>query len=175
VVDSHAHLGICEPPASELVAAARDAGVDRILTVGISEEHNLTAIEHAAAYPGVFACVGRHPNKSEGFDAEAEAQLAELATRDEVRAIGETGLDYHDLPSQKAAKDKKVQVFARALQGETGTYEFEWQERVNRGPEDGILSPDRDCAGCRSSARHPPARQGRVDGCARGGLRDTAA
>ena len=31
VVDTHAHLSLCEPPAAELVAAAREAGVRRIL------------------------------------------------------------------------------------------------------------------------------------------------
>ena len=37
VVDTHAHLGMCEPGGGELVAAAREAGVRRILTVGIDE------------------------------------------------------------------------------------------------------------------------------------------
>ena len=45
-------------------------------------------------------------------------------------AIGETGLDYHSLPSVLAAKDKKVQVFANALQGET-------EEQIDASIEDG--------------------------------------
>jgi TatD DNase family protein len=47
------------------------------------------------------------------------APLRELAKSPRVVALGESGLDYHSLPSREAAKDKKVQVFANALQGET--------------------------------------------------------
>jgi TatD DNase family protein len=47
-----------------------------------------------------------------------------------VVAIGETGLDYHRLPTLEAAKQKKVQVFSRALQGET-------EEEVEASIEDG--------------------------------------
>jgi TatD DNase family protein len=95
VVDTHAHLGMCEPADGELVAAARKAGVNRILTVGLGEDSNPGAIELARAYEEVFAAIGRHPNSAAGFDDEAAAALEELAAADEVVAIGETGLDWY--------------------------------------------------------------------------------
>ena len=62
MIDSHTHLDLCEPPDTELVAAAVDAGVSRIVTVGhtikmVSE--NLSSvgaairlrIDHAAIIP----------------------------------------------------------------------------------------------------------------------------
>jgi TatD DNase family protein len=95
VVDTHAHLSICEPAETELVAAAREAGVRRILTVGLDEASNREAIETAEAHDEVFACVGRHPNSAAGFDASATADIEALADHPRVRAIGETGLDYY--------------------------------------------------------------------------------
>jgi TatD DNase family protein len=95
VVDSHAHLGMCEPGEAELVSAARDAGVRRILTVGIDDGSNREAVAAAEAHEAVFACVGRHPNSADGFDERAGAGIEELASHERVRAIGETGLDYY--------------------------------------------------------------------------------
>jgi TatD DNase family protein len=95
VVDTHAHLGVCEPADEELVTAARRVGVRRILTVGLDEESNREAIAAAEAHEGVFASVGRHPNSAAGFDRAAERDIEELAASERVRAIGETGLDYY--------------------------------------------------------------------------------
>lgn len=93
MVDTHAHLGLCEPGADELVLAAREAGVRRVLTVGLDEASNREAIADAEAHEEVFASVGRHPNSAAGFDAAAAADVAELAAHPRVRAIGETGID----------------------------------------------------------------------------------
>ncbi len=94
MVDTHAHLSLCEPPAAELVAAAREAGVRRILTIGIDEASNRKAVALAAELDGVFASVGRHPNSAGGFDHAAAAQISGLARDPSVLAVGETGLDF---------------------------------------------------------------------------------
>jgi TatD DNase family protein len=95
MVDTHCHLGLGDPSAAELIAAARGAGVRRMLTVGLDEETNAEAIALAAAHEEVLACVGRHPNSATGFDDEAAAAIAGLAADDRVAAVGETGLDYY--------------------------------------------------------------------------------
>ncbi|MQA73603.1 MAG: YchF/TatD family DNA exonuclease [Solirubrobacterales bacterium] len=95
MVDTHCHLGLCEPDESELVTAARAAGVRRMLTVGIDEDSNAAAIESAEAHEEVLACVGRHPNGAGGFDDAAAARLQELAAHPRVAAVGETGLDFY--------------------------------------------------------------------------------
>lgn len=108
MVDTHAHLSICEPADAELVAAARDAGVRRILTVGLDETSNREAIVAAEAHDDVFACVGRHPNSAGGFDAAAAADIEALAADPAVRAIGETGLDYY---RDGAPRDDQLHAF----------------------------------------------------------------
>lgn len=95
MIDSHAHLGSCKPEPAELVALAREAGVGRILTVGLDERTNREAIEHAEAFEGVYVAAGRHPNAANGFDEQAAADIGQLAAHPRVRAIGETGLDFY--------------------------------------------------------------------------------
>jgi TatD DNase family protein len=106
VVDTHAHLGVCEPDDGELVANARRAGVRRILTVGLDELSNREAIAAAEAHAEVFASVGRHPNSAAGFDEQAATDIEELAAHERVRAIGETGLDYYRDSSSREAQDE---------------------------------------------------------------------
>jgi len=95
VVDTHAHLGLCEPDESALVAAAREAGVRRVLTVGLGEDSNPGAVEAARRHEEVFASVGRHPNGAGGFDQAAVEAIEELCAEPGVVAIGETGLDFY--------------------------------------------------------------------------------
>jgi TatD DNase family protein len=95
VIDSHCHLGVCKPPSDELVAAARQVGVERMLTIGLDERSNADAVRLAHEHEEVFAAVGRHPNSAMGFDRAAAEAIEELAADPMVRAIGETGLDFY--------------------------------------------------------------------------------
>jgi len=95
VIDSHTHLASCEPSDAELVAAAADAGVRRIVTVGTDGASCRAALVAAEAFPQVYAAIGRHPNEATGFDDADLAELKALAAHERCVAIGETGLDYH--------------------------------------------------------------------------------
>lgn len=95
MIDSHAHIGVCKPPADELVGEARMLGIERILTIGLDEVSNADAVRIAREHEGVFAAVGRHPNSALGFDDGAADAIEKLATDPLVRAIGETGLDFY--------------------------------------------------------------------------------
>jgi len=95
VVDTHAHLALCEPSEDELIGSAREAGVSRILTVGLGEDSNPGAVASARTSEEVFASVGRHPNSANGFDDAAAAAIEELCSEPGVVAVGETGLDFY--------------------------------------------------------------------------------
>jgi TatD DNase family protein len=95
MIDSHTHLDLCEPPNTELVAAAERAGVVRILTVGTDGASCRAALAAAEAFPQVYAAIGRHPNYATGFDDADLAELRALAAHPRCLAIGETGLDYY--------------------------------------------------------------------------------
>ena len=121
LVETHAHLDYPDfaNDFDDVLRRATEAGVTRILTIGTSIESSRRAIALAEKYPNIFAVIGVHPTYAEEAPDDVITPLRELAKSPRVVALGETGLDYHSLPSREAAKDKKVQVFANALQGET--------------------------------------------------------
>ena len=50
MIDSHTHLDSCRPPNEDLVRVAADAGVRRILTVGMDGESCRSALAAAEAF-----------------------------------------------------------------------------------------------------------------------------
>ena len=95
MIDSHTHLAFAQASDDELVGAAREAGVTRMLTVGIDAESCRQALDASERFEDVWAAIGRHPNAATGFtDADLE-ELRELAQHPRCAAIGETGLDFY--------------------------------------------------------------------------------
>ena len=79
------------------MAAAREVGVKRILTIGIDERSRRAALAAAEALDEVYAAIGHHPNNATGYDDAITAELREQAQHPRCLAIGETGLDdYRD-------------------------------------------------------------------------------
>src|SRR5205807_2010077 len=95
VIDSHTHLDFCEPPDAELVAAAVEMGVERILAVGTNGASCRAALQAAEDFPQVYASIGRHPSEATGFDDADLAELKALVAHPKCVAVGETGLDYY--------------------------------------------------------------------------------
>ena len=105
--DSHTHLDIMGLPVPGVLEAARAAGIERVITVGVDLESSRWSARCAAEYASVFAAVAIHPNGTAvaggpaaagGDVASADAVLAEIETLaglPQVRAVGETGLDYY--------------------------------------------------------------------------------
>lgn len=110
MIDSHTHLDSCEPPNEELVAAAADVGVDRILTIGMDSASCRSALLAAEAFPQVLAAVGRHPNSATGFDGADLAELRALAAHDRCAAIGETGLDFFRDTAPRADQERAFEA-----------------------------------------------------------------
>jgi len=113
MIDSHTHLDHGPAPEDELVAAAREAGVTRILTIGMDPGSCRAALAAAERFEEVFAAVGRHPNSAEGFDDDAAAELAELARDPRCRAVGETGLDFY---RDRAPHADQARAFAAQIE-----------------------------------------------------------
>lgn len=106
MIDSHTHLDQCREPTAELVAAAVEAGVERILTVGMDGATCRAALAASEDFPQVFAAIGRHPNSARGFDDADLAELRALAAHERCRAIGETGLDFYRDRAPRADQER---------------------------------------------------------------------
>lgn len=122
LVETHAHLDYPDFAADfdDVLRRATEAGVTRIITIGTSVESSRRAVELADRYPNIFAVIGVHPTYVEESGEDVITPLRELAKSSRVVAIGETGLDYHSLPSVELSKDRKTtQVFLKALQTST--------------------------------------------------------
>jgi TatD DNase family protein len=110
-VDSHCHVHDERIPdgTAGAVAAAHEAGVTTMITVGCDRVTSEAAIAAAAAHPGVFATVGLHPHEA---DAGVES-IADLLDTPGIVAVGEAGLDYYyDHAPRSAQRD----AFAAQIQ-----------------------------------------------------------
>jgi len=117
LIDTHAHLDYpdFQNDLEEVIAAAHKAGVQRIISIGTGLESSRRAVALAERFDCVHAVVGLHPTF---VDEESEGWLEGirgLASHPKVAAIGETGMDYHRLPSEKLASSAGIS----ALQAET--------------------------------------------------------
>lgn len=99
LVDSHCHLQAdhFQGDVDEVIAAARLAGVERILVPGWDPASSAGAVELAGRVPWLDAAVGVHPHEAARVDATGWAEVVALAAEPSVVAIGETGLDFDRL------------------------------------------------------------------------------
>jgi TatD DNase family protein len=99
--DSHCHLEMIDMAVADTLAQATAAGITRVITVGTDVSSSRWAARCAASFPQVHAAVAIHPNETAAIAAspgDRDAVLAEitsLAALAQVRAVGETGLDYY--------------------------------------------------------------------------------
>ncbi len=123
IIDTHAHLDAKEfdRDRDDVVKRAAEAGVTRIVTVGVDIESSREAVEMADAYPGVYAAVGVHPTSAHTVTEEGWIDvIRKLAGHPKVVAIGEIGLDYYHPPrgglDDAAYRARQSEFFTRQLE-----------------------------------------------------------
>ncbi len=124
--DSHCHLTdrAFRADRTAVLARAREAGVERVVTIASDAEDSRAALELARANNGVWCTAGIHPHavKDSSASATGAAATGGSATLDPLRevaahprcvAIGETGLDYFYDNAPRAAQRRS---FARHVE-----------------------------------------------------------
>ncbi len=113
VVDNHTHLDIPgsqregeltdEATVSDLLARAASVGVPRAVQIGCDLPGARWTVEVVGRHPALVGGVALHPNEAPRLAERGELEsamdeIAALATRPRIRAVGETGLDYFRTP-----------------------------------------------------------------------------
>lgn len=118
LVDSHCHLDRLkldkyDGDLTRALQAARDAGVGKMLCVGISLDNREAVTSLAESFDDVVASVGVHPLDVESGLA-TEAQLVSWGQHPKVVALGESGLDYYYSDESKLIQQESFAVHLRA-------------------------------------------------------------
>ncbi|MCD6338501.1 MAG: TatD family hydrolase [Verrucomicrobia bacterium] len=119
--DTHAHLDdrVFATDLEEVLRRAAEAGVEKIITLGVDPESSRRATELAERFPNIYAAVGAHPGAANDLKAPSLAlkTIRELARREKVVAIGEIGMDFHwldranpPLPPDRAEEIRRRQA-----------------------------------------------------------------
>jgi TatD DNase family protein len=131
MIDTHCHLTDerLGQQLGEVLARAKSAGVNQIITIGTSIADSIVAAKLCASptvhesgvdvrctvgiHPGYL--LGSTPDASEQGDPAAVARLGGLLGDACVAAVGEIGLDYH-YTKEPTVLGRQREVFARLLQ-----------------------------------------------------------
>ena len=115
LVDTHCHLdwSAFDADRDEVIRRAIEAGVTRMVTIGVDLASSRRAVELGERYAGVYASIGVHPNDVADFSRDTLNELRKLAQHPKVVAIGEIGLDRY---WRTVAPDAQKRAFEAQLE-----------------------------------------------------------
>ena len=113
-IDTHCHLDKLDSTPEEAIIEAKQAGVQRMITVSVDEPSLDFVSSMVQQFPEVYGSVGFHPHDASELTEDLEQKIRKLALEEKkLIAIGETGLDYHYMYS---SAEVQQQVFSKQLQ-----------------------------------------------------------
>ena len=114
LIDIGANLGhdSFDDDLPEVLSRARDAGVVHYLVTGTTLPASERALALTLQYSQMSSTAGIHPHEARHADADVLQGIRALLAETNVRAVGETGLDFNRDYSPRAVQEK---VFAEHL------------------------------------------------------------
>ena len=113
-IDTHCHLDILESTPEETIIEAKQAGVQRMVTIAVDEPSLDFVSSTVQEFPAVYGSVGFHPHDASKLTKSLLQKIRQLAEEQhKLIAIGETGLDYHYMNSPAEIQQ---QAFRKQLQ-----------------------------------------------------------
>ena len=113
-IDTHCHLDILESTPEESIIEAKQAGVQRMVTIAVDEPSLDFVSSTVQKFPSVYGSVGFHPHDASKLTTSLLKKIRQLAEeQNKLIAIGEIGLDYHYMNSPAEIQQ---QAFRKQLQ-----------------------------------------------------------
>jgi TatD DNase family protein len=116
-IDSHAHLEghKFDSDRTEMLARAREAGLERILAIGSGTGPGTydCALKIAEQHDWIFASTGLHPHEASVATAADYEEMSRLAKQPKLIAWGEIGLDYF---YDHSPREVQKEVFRRQME-----------------------------------------------------------
>ena len=113
-IDTHCHLDKLDSTPEEAIIEAKQAGVQRMVTISVDEQSLDFVSSMVQQFPEVYGSVGFHPHDAAELTEDLEQKIRKLALEEKkLIAIGETGLDYHYMYS---SAEVQQQAFSKQLQ-----------------------------------------------------------
>lgn len=115
--DTHCHINFPDYRGEfdAMLERARDAGVSRMLCIGMLPQGGREALALARAHPGrIFASVGCHPYDAIHYTPEVAREFRDILSQPEVVLFGEMGIDTvkspSPLPEQESAFEQQLEL-----------------------------------------------------------------
>jgi TatD DNase family protein len=121
LIDSHCHLDFPDfaDELEAVVKRARDAGVERLVTISTRVRQGARLVSIAEQFANVYFTIGTHPHQAAEEPEVDAAAIRAFAAHPKCVGIGEAGLDYHYdfAPRDVAARVFRAQIgLARELE-----------------------------------------------------------
>lgn len=113
-IDVHCHLDRLEGGPKAAFELAKQFGVEKIITIGTEPEDLQTVLDLAAKFsPDVYCTLGIHPHEGIKYTKEIGEFILKNASRPEVVAVGEIGLDYY---YNQSPKEEQLFAFRQQME-----------------------------------------------------------
>ncbi|MBW6441342.1 TatD family hydrolase [Patescibacteria group bacterium] len=119
LIDSHCHLPHerYDISVDDILAEAKDFGVEKFINIGTSVEENIKSIETANKYPQVFCSIGIYPheNRTSPIPELMDSLEGNLNMSKKIVAVGECGIDISNIDDSRPLEEQFI-LFGKQIE-----------------------------------------------------------